>query len=436
MPKQLSAVLSPFLKEFNSESIVQLFNEIDTDANLVDFNSEAASTFSTLATSIVTQIASQIEDDEKRAQNLSSFTSLLRLTKKLSAKAPDSVVEGFLANSNHTFVSFCEETIALCLTNLKHAVDSLEIVSVFVDVSLLVLELLVALAVNRSAKVVISNVFFPALLDLSINSFSSIEPSSDSDLFSFRHMISFLKQRLVELITVLVSGCAPARSKLIDWGVLNVKSLLSTLRTAPTFLHQAFIIELVLRAVIKKKDKFLSDADLNDIGLSTDNIEQLALVKSQSDMRRFLNDWNSSQGHKRKIFSFEIDQVSLDEAKLGAAFVDFGTFSFSLSSVTHESFEGQEKNLSISYENIRSLQISYRNNLIRISTQKKLSEDCLLYSAGNCTMFDTFYVPDENIEIVFKNVEELSLFKNAVGPVITSNQSKELLFYQSIHYFL
>ncbi|KAL0231792.1 hypothetical protein GEMRC1_011196 [Eukaryota sp. GEM-RC1] len=131
MPKQLSAVLSPFLNEFHSESIVQLFNEIDADANLVDFNSDAASTFSSLATSIVTQIASQIEDDEKRGQNLSSFASLLRLTKKLSAKAPDSVVEGFLVNSNHTFVSFCEETIALCLTNLKHAINSLEIVSVF-----------------------------------------------------------------------------------------------------------------------------------------------------------------------------------------------------------------------------------------------------------------------------------------------------------------
>ncbi|KAL0231516.1 hypothetical protein GEMRC1_010920 [Eukaryota sp. GEM-RC1] len=129
------------MPEFHSESIVQLFNEIDTDANLVDFNSEAASTCSTLATSIVTQIASQIEDVEKRAQNLSSFASLLRLTKKLSAKAPDSVVAGFLVNSNHTFVSFCEETIALCLTNLKHAINSLEIVSVFVDVSLLVLEL-------------------------------------------------------------------------------------------------------------------------------------------------------------------------------------------------------------------------------------------------------------------------------------------------------
>ncbi|KAL0251198.1 hypothetical protein GEMRC1_000411 [Eukaryota sp. GEM-RC1] len=83
MTTNLSTVLSPFLVEFQLESIVQLSAEIDVDAILVEFNSEAASAFSLLASRAVNLIVTQIG-----TQYLKQFALLIRLAKKFVVKAP------------------------------------------------------------------------------------------------------------------------------------------------------------------------------------------------------------------------------------------------------------------------------------------------------------------------------------------------------------
>ncbi|KAL0228500.1 hypothetical protein RCL1_004643 [Eukaryota sp. TZLM3-RCL] len=430
---QLSDILTERSVSETSSSLSSLYkNHIESLSSTEDppvFDPSFISAFCELGSTFLSVVLDDDAHLESKQDALFSLKHLHGLSSLSCSKLSDRQVADLVDSSNEKLLDHVEHSIAQCISLLRFLLDEGDCTSFCqrIDAMILFVDFLLAIAVNRDTKTAISTRFFPALLELAVTSFSSIENLNAEDSFKCSIAVSQLKTKITEIIAVTVSMCVPARAKVLSWGAVNLRLLVNGIATADSFLHQAFIAEFFIKLSKKKKDEHADPFDSRDFVLSESIRHELLSVKSPDELRLVINDFNKCLGHKRRVFSFLLSGLGFNGTEeTCSAWVDFGVSCLTISRFNHPS-SSKPLSLTVSYDNIKSLHLSYRSSQIKVATIRPLSLDSFLYSCNQPNLdciYDHQSKENQQLVMTLHQDTDLNIFKNSVGPIILAVKDK------------